>query len=133
MASVHSRGNKTTELRLVAVFKACELVGWRRNYPLPGKPDFTFPRHRIAIFVDGCFWHGCAKHGRVPLSNRQYWVKKIDQNKRRDRKISRDLRSKGWTVLRLWEHDLENWQTNRKIRTAIKLVLGTEIHNEISQ
>ena len=117
MAQVRSRGNKSTELKLIALLRANNLSGWRRNYQLSGKPDFVYPRHRLALFVDGCFWHGCSKHCRLPATNKKYWIDKIDRNKRRDRKTGKALRAKGWTVIRIWEHDLKSKASfNRKLR-----------------
>lgn len=84
------------------------LTGWRRNQPLLGKPDFTFRRERVAVFVDGCFWHGCPKCYRRPSSNRKYWDAKIDANRKRDRYVSRELRKLGWKVVRIWQHQLAN-------------------------
>ncbi len=75
---------------------------------LPGRPDFVFAAERVAIFVDGCFWHKCPHHCRVPQNNVDYWVPKLDRNVRRDRRVRRLLRVSGWTVLRFWEHDLEH-------------------------
>jgi DNA mismatch endonuclease (patch repair protein) len=81
-------------------------TGWRRHYPLFGKPDFVFPKLKLAIFVDGCFWHCCARHSNLPVSNGPFWKQKLDANKRRDRLVSRTLREKGWKVIRIWEHAL---------------------------
>ncbi len=67
MAAIRSKGNKDTELRLAFILRAYGIKGWRRHYPLPGKPDFVFPKQRLAVFVDGCFWHSCPKHGRTCL------------------------------------------------------------------
>jgi DNA mismatch endonuclease (patch repair protein) len=106
MSSIHSSGNKDTELRLVAIFRAHHITGWRRNSRMPGKPDFVFPAQRLAVFVDGCFWHGCPRHCRMPASNRKFWRDKITRNRRRDRKVNRLLRARGWRVLRIWEHAL---------------------------
>jgi DNA mismatch endonuclease, patch repair protein len=106
MAAIRSKGNKDTELRLVALFRASRITGWRRAQRLPGKPDFVFRRQRLAVFVDGCFWHGCPKHGRQPGSNAGYWLTKLARNRERDRDVCRALRKLGWTVIRLWEHDL---------------------------
>ena len=108
MATVRSKGNKTTELKLISIFRAAKIVGWRRNRPLPGKPDFVFLRERVAVFVDGCFWHGCPRHGRVPKSNVSYWLKKMARNKTRDRLVNRLLKKLGWKVVRFWEHALKN-------------------------
>src|SRR5664279_5113269 len=69
-------------------------------------PDIVMPRRRLAVFVDGCFWHGCPKHGRKPGSNRAYWLPKLRRNRERDAALKCSLCSAGWTVIRLWEHDL---------------------------
>ena len=106
MASVHSKGNRTTELRLIAVFRKVGITGWRRNYPLFGRPDFVFPGFRVAIFVDGCFWHGCPLHATNPRNNTGYWRKKLAANKVRDRLVTLRLRADRWRVLRIWEHEL---------------------------
>lgn len=108
MAAVQSRGNKNTELRLIEMMRAAGLSGWRRNVKLPGHPDFVFPKSRLAVFVDGCFWHGCPSHCRMPSSNEEYWLKKIGRNQKRDRLVSRALRREGWRVLRIWEHSLRH-------------------------
>src|SRR5580692_4829597 len=92
MARVRSSGNKSTELKLRALLKSEELTGWRRNYPLIGKPDFVYRRERLAIFVDGCFWHGCRKCYREPKSNIPYWRRKITRNRKRDLEVNRALR-----------------------------------------
>lgn len=68
------------------------------------RADVVFPTLRVAIFVDGCFWHGCPRHGNVPISNSDYWGPKLARNRQRDRRNTRDLRRAGWTVLRFWEH-----------------------------
>src|ERR1035437_265098 len=106
MSHIRSHGNKDTELSLIRFFRKHHVSGWRRHWPLVGKPDFVFPLRRLAIFVDGCFWHGCFKHSRLPRSNQRYWRQKIFRNKARDRKVSRVLPTKGWHVLRIWEHEL---------------------------
>jgi DNA mismatch endonuclease (patch repair protein) len=106
MSLVRAKGNRSTELKLIALFKTLGITGWRRNYPLYGKPDFIFLRSRTAIFVDGCFWHGCRRHYRRPKSKRKYWDKKVKLNKMRDRRVNRILRSRHWTVIRIWEHDV---------------------------
>ncbi len=106
MAAIRSKGNKDTELKLVVILRAHGITGWRRHQPIPGKPDFVFPRERLALFVDGCFWHGCRRHLRMPQSNRQYWQQKISRNVARDRTTNRLLKKAGWRVLRVWEHSL---------------------------
>ena len=88
------------------VFRAHGFVGWRRNSRLFGRPDFVFPERRIAVFVDGCFWHGCPYHGAVPLTNRDFWIAKLARNRKRDRLVDRTLKAKGWIPLRIWQHEL---------------------------
>jgi DNA mismatch endonuclease (patch repair protein) len=120
MASVRSRGNKDTELKVVSILRAHSIKGWRRNQSLPGKPDFLFRRERLALFVDGCFWHGCRLHLRMPQNNRGYWQPKIAGNVARDRATNRVLANAGWRVLRVWEHSLRkpDWIAAR-IKSAL--------------
>lgn len=106
MAAVHSRGNEATELRLAAILRANGITGWRRHQPLAGCPDFVFRHARLVVFVDGCFWHGCRWHCRMPQANRKYWRRKIARNTARDRHTNRVLRAKGWRVIRIWGHSL---------------------------
>jgi DNA mismatch endonuclease (patch repair protein) len=108
MSRIRSHGNKDTELALAALMRAAGITGWRRRQKLPGRPDFVFRRERVCVFVDGCFWHGCPAHYRRPKSNRAFWDAKIARNRARDRKVSRELRAAGWSVLRVWEHSLKN-------------------------
>ena len=107
MAAIHSTGNRATELRLAAILRAHSITGWRRHQPLPGKPDFVFRREHLAVFVDGCFWHGCRWHCRMPKSRQSYWKPKIKRNKTRDKAIRGMLQQAGWRVHRIWEHSLE--------------------------
>jgi DNA mismatch endonuclease (patch repair protein) len=116
MSRVRSRGNLSTELRLVALFRQGGVVGWRRNYPLLGKPDFVFPKRRLVVFVDGCFWHGCPKHFSQPKTNRAFWKEKIVRNRARDLSVTRDLKKRGWYVLRIWHHELKKKNENRCLR-----------------
>jgi DNA mismatch endonuclease (patch repair protein) len=74
--------------------------------PFTVRPDFVFPKSRTAVFVDGCFWHGCPKHATKPANNRAFWRRKLAGNKTRDRVVNRALRRAGWRVLRIWEHEL---------------------------
>jgi DNA mismatch endonuclease (patch repair protein) len=118
MAAVRSRGNKATELLLVSLFRAGKLKGWRRHPNIPGRPDFVFPKQRLAIFVDGCFWHGCKRHCRMPASNQKYWTAKIARNIKRDRATRKLLRTKGWSVLRIWEHQLRSTPNATLLRVS---------------
>lgn len=123
MSRIRGSGNKKTELRLIAIFRAHHITGWRRNYKLPGRPDFVFPTWRLAVFVDGCYWHGCPKHYVRPKSNRAFWDAKITRNRQRDREVTRLLRGKGWRVLRLWEHALTRKQENRTVARVQRALL----------
>ena len=91
---------------MAALFRAHGITGWRRHLPLPGRPDFAFPKLRVVIFVDGCFWHGCPRHGTQPRTNARFWREKIARNRQRDREVTRELRRRGWRVVRIWEHEL---------------------------
>ena len=107
MSRVRSTGNQTTETRLVSLFRKTGLTGWRRHQPLPGKPDFVWQSKKVAVFVDGCFWHGhdCGKNV-TPKTNAQAWQKKIKATQARDRRFSRQLQDMGWKVIRIWECQL---------------------------
>jgi len=107
MASIKGKANKRTELVLVTLMRKHGLKGWRRHYPIAGKPDFVFTKEKVAIFVDGCFWHGCPLHYRPPSTNELFWIEKVKTNRSRDASSSRVLRKKGWRVIRIWEHDLK--------------------------
>jgi DNA mismatch endonuclease, patch repair protein len=107
MARVRSTGNRSTEWRVRSILMRAGLRGWKlHSIQIEGRPDFAFPRQRLAIFVDGCFWHGCPKCKRTPHSNTEYWERKIERNIRRDRMTTTQLRRAGWRVIRLWEHQL---------------------------
>lgn len=69
------------------------------------KVDIVFPRDRIAVFVDGCFWHGCPEHGNTPKANTAYWGPKLARNKQRDQRVTGELKADGWSVIRIWEHE----------------------------
>jgi DNA mismatch endonuclease (patch repair protein) len=121
MSLIRSRGNKETELRLIAIFREHGITGWRRNQPLLGKPDFTFRHERVVVFVDGCFWHGCPKCYKRPGSNQEFWDTKFAANRKRDRHVNRELRSLGWRVVRIWQHQL-----NKPARVAGRVIRALE-------
>jgi DNA mismatch endonuclease (patch repair protein) len=111
MARVRSRGNRATELRLIKIFREYKITGWRRRAPVFGNPDFVFRRARIAVFVDGCFWHSCPLHGSIPGTNRDFWAEKLERNVARDRAVNEKLEARDWRVLRVWQHELRNSYT----------------------
>jgi DNA mismatch endonuclease, patch repair protein len=123
MALVKSTGNKSTEKRFAQLLRVFGISGWRRNQDLVGKPDFVFRSSKLCVFVDGCFWHGCDRCYRRPSSNTKYWDAKVAGNIRRDRWVNRTLRRGGWTVLRIWEHELK---TPVRIHRRIANALGTD-------
>jgi len=116
MRAVKSKGNKSTELKVISLFKSNGIIGWRRNYKLYGKPDFVFPAKKIVVFADGCFWHGHSCRNLKPSANKEYWNQKIKKNIKRDREVNSILKSKNWTVFRIWECQI------KKGKLPIKLV-----------
>jgi DNA mismatch endonuclease (patch repair protein) len=107
MAAIRQRGTRSTEWKLRMALVRSGVKDWVLHpLDLPARPDLFFPRHRIAIFVDGCFWHGCRRCGHIPKTNRLFWSLKLAQNKRRDRRDKIRLRKYEIVVIRIWEHDL---------------------------
>jgi DNA mismatch endonuclease (patch repair protein) len=105
MSSVRNK-NTGLEMQLRrALWKAG--LRYSVNFKLPGKPDIAFPKRKIAIFIDGCFWHGCSIHGSIPKTNTDFWAAKIKGNIERDRRITDQLTTDGWTVIRVWEHEIK--------------------------
>ncbi len=144
MRQIHRSQNKTTELRLMQIFRANGITGWRRGQmirfnvqpstfnpehsKLGGgrrklsrgvRPDFAFPQLRVVVFVDGCFWHGCPRHATWPRTRAAFWRRKIESNKARDRKVNGLLRTRGWKVIRVWEHELRRGDEARLIRRLL--------------
>jgi DNA mismatch endonuclease, patch repair protein len=119
MSAVKSFGNKTTELALGRLLWQRGLRGYRKHWPVAGTPDFAWPGLRVALFVDGCFWHGCPRCKRIPTSNMAFWNSRIGGNRERDARVNRALRRDGWLVLRVWECALTKERTIEKIRAAI--------------
>lgn len=107
MALIRGKGNKSTELRLMALLRVAGITGWRRHAKLPGTPDFVFPKLKVAVFVDGDFWHGNPATCRMPKSNVDFWKKKIAYNRENDKRVGVLLRKRGWMAVRVWESDLK--------------------------
>lgn len=106
MRKVKSAGNKSTELKLIQFFQSNHIKGWRRNYGVKGHPDFVFIDRRIAVFVDGCFWHGHDCRNTRPADNAGYWQKKRQRNIEHDLQVTEAFQKRGWTVIRVWECEL---------------------------
>lgn len=106
MSRIKGRNTKPEK----ALRSALHRAGWRfrlHRRDLPGCPDIIFSRHKVAVFVDGCFWHGCALHCVAPRTNSDFWAQKIEKNRERDRKAAAILKQLGWKVIRVWEHELK--------------------------
>ena len=116
MASIRGSGNKGTEVALMQLLRRQGITGWRRHLRVFGKPDFVFQKLKLAVFVDGCFWHACPKHSNLPVNNRPFWKRKLEANKRRDRLVTRTLRARNWQVCRVWEHELSSKNEKRLLR-----------------
>lgn len=106
MRAIKSRGNASTEKKLIQLFKTNKISGWRRNSTILGRPDFAFPQRRIALFADGCFWHGHGCRNLTPAQNAEYWRKKIQRNVERDKEVTRTLKKQNWQVVRIWECEI---------------------------
>lgn len=128
MSRVRGRDNKLTELALRDLFRRSGITGWRRRARVFGKPDFVFPRQRIAIFVDGCFWHGCPRHGSRPATNESFWRQKLARNQNRDRLVNKNLKQNGWKVVRIWQHELKGVAALlQRVRRVLRSNRGTEL------
>jgi len=142
MARIRSRNNKATEIAFMTLLRSHRITGWRRHLPitLPKtseedpdrrrrqvKPDFVFRARRLAIFIDGCFWHGCPIHSTKPDANKEFWRNKLKSNRARDRFVDQALRQKEWTVLRFWEHQLRrgDWVMTKLRRVTATLDIST--------
>lgn len=128
MSQIRQRGNTSTERTFAALLRSSQISGWRRHtLEVVGKPDFYFPKRKVAIFVDGCFWHGCPKCFQAPKQNATFWSLKISQNQRRDGKVTYSLRKKGIRVIRIWEHDLE-----RKTARVWSILKALRLENNVT-
>lgn len=106
MSRVRSKNTKP-ELLLRKLLFSKGIKGYRVNANLPGKPDIVFTKYKLTIFIDGCFWHKCPNCFSPPQTNKEFWMKKIDGNVERDKKINKILSESGYTVIRFWEHEIE--------------------------
>ncbi len=124
MRAVKNRGVRSTEMTLRGHLVRAGIRGWRMYVKrLPGTPDFAFEQQKIAVFVHGCFWHGCPRCYRRPHSSRGYWDGKLARNRARDNYVARKLRRVGWKVLQFWECDL-----SAKSRRAVIAKVERALH-----
>lgn len=127
MRKIKSKKNKSTELRLIEIFRQNHITGWRRNYPVKGHPDFVFLRSRIAVFVDGCFWHGHDCRNTRPANNEEFWRKKQERNRQHDQDITAYFENRGWTVIRIWECELKRKNQEKALLKITEHLKGKEI------
>jgi len=120
MASIHTFGG-TTERKMEKLLRKRGIRGFRKQWPVAGKPDFACPKSRVALSLDGCFWHGCPRCDRPPTSNTMFSKSKIVSNRRRDARVARKLRKEGWSVLRFWECKIAEERTLSRIMRAVQL------------
>ena len=120
MSSIRGKHNRSTEICLKMALVRSGVKGWElHSKNLPGTPDFYFPHAKLAVFVDGCFWHGCPKCGHIPKTRSEFWEAKIKRTKQRDRKKRLELRKIGISTLGIWEHELKE---NSGVNNAIKKI-----------
>jgi DNA mismatch endonuclease (patch repair protein) len=142
MSRIRGRGNKRTETDVISLFRKSGIKGWRRHltirftesesrlaqssdgikFKAQVRPDFSFPKLKIALFIDGCFWHGCPKCYRKPKSRGRFWTRKVRRNKERDLFQTFALRANDWQVIRIWECALAKHTETcvRRIQRALK-------------
>lgn len=119
MASIKPIGNQTTEVAFAKLLRVAGLRGYRKHWRVVGRPDFAWPALRIAVFVDGCFWHGCRCKA-IPRSNRTFWLRKFSYNKRHDRQVTQTLRRTGWIVIRVRECMIRKVAVVKRVRAWIE-------------
>ena len=124
MASVHSKGNESTERTMGRILRRAGICGYRKHWRVTGKPDFAWPARKIALFVDGCYWHGCPRCNRPSKSNVSFWRAKISSNRQRDRRVNRELRKRGWKVVRVWECRVSSSLTLARLQRLFQLRQG---------
>ena len=119
MSRISGRDTKP-EIRLRTFLSLKGVKGYRTKSKLEGRPDLVFTKQKVAVFVDGCFWHKCSKCYIKPKTNAKFWSDKINSNVERDKKINRKLRKEGWKVIRLWEHELKKNSIHRGYQKIVK-------------
>jgi DNA mismatch endonuclease Vsr len=120
MRAIRGKGNRSTEWRARMKLVRSEIDGWTmHNAMLPGRPDIYFPNERLAIFLDGCFWHGCPLCGHIPHTNKEFWRLKLVGNRRRDERNTARIRRAGISVLRVWEHELIDNRWLRMVKSKL--------------
>jgi DNA mismatch endonuclease (patch repair protein) len=126
MSKIRARGNQSTEMVVERILLANGLRGWVKHpKSVFGAPDFYFQQYKLAVFVDGCFWHGCPKcNRRTPRTRSNFWRGKIAQNCRRDERVRRKLRREGLHTIRIWEHELGDTRWFKRVWTTLNRLRG---------
>ncbi len=125
MSAIRGKNNRTTEVKLRMALIRGGYSGFKLHVcDLPGTPDFYFKKTKLALFVDGCYWHGCPKCGHIPKTRSEFWEAKINRTKQRDRKKKRELNRLGVSVLRIWEHELKNRQSIIRVLSKVSKMVN---------
>ena len=129
MSSNHGRTQPERALASALWRKGLRYYTWEgyrkiAGVKLPGSPDLVFPRCRIAVFLDGCFWHGCPQCKGTPSQSGAFWRKKIETNHARDGRVDAALSSIGWRVIRIWEHDVKSASALSETANRLAVILG---------
>lgn len=124
MQNIRSTGTKPERL-IMGELKKRKVYFAANVKNITGKPDIVFKRKKVAVFIDSDFWHGHPKYGHIPKSNTEYWEKKIEYNRKRDKKNNKALREKGWKVIRIWEHEIKK-DLNKCIIKILKAIPMSE-------
>jgi DNA mismatch endonuclease (patch repair protein) len=134
MRAVKGKGT-SLERKLAAMLAGLGLKGWKKNPPgITGKPDIAFLEEKIVIFIDGCFWHGCPHCKRkLPQTNREYWVRKINRNVELGGIHNEKLSDEGWRVFRIWEHEIKDPAARQKLAVGLRAALAQSKMGRVGQ
>ena len=120
MSQIRGKNTKPEILLRKALF--AKGLRYKTHYELKGTPDIVFPKQKVAIFVDGCFWHVCPKHFKRPKTNLAYWIPHLKRNVKYAKEVNKELKSKGWRVLRLWEHSVAAAEMDTYVEKIARIV-----------
>jgi DNA mismatch endonuclease, patch repair protein len=129
MGRIRSKGNRSTEQLFRLVLVRAGIRGWvLHSKSILGTPDFYFQRFKIAVFIDGCFWHGCSRCGHIPRTRSAFWRMKIERNQARRIRVARELKKLGIRMVRVWEHELKCGPEKavRKLQTKLQTKLRAD-------
>lgn len=122
MSRIRGRANESTEIAVARILRKHGFIGWRRHLPITGRPDFTFTAERVCIFVHGCFWHDCPRCRKRSNTRPAYWAQKIAVNRRRDSRVTKALRTRGYEVITIWECTLRRKHPSAAIDRLSRLL-----------